>query len=102
MAGNQDSATNGIRIIRAAIEFFDAFQGVSPAGYRPRTKSKNIYRSRSQRETMASMLTCPCGWTIISPQGVQEVKKHTVIHLHDIHPGMKMTEEEIGKIIKTV
>jgi predicted small metal-binding protein len=51
---------------------------------------------------MASMLTCPCGWTIISPQGVEEVKKHTVIHLHDIHPGMKMTEEEIGKIIKTV
>ena len=51
---------------------------------------------------MASMLTCPCGWTIISPQGVEEVKKHTVMHLHDIHPGMTMTEEEIGKIIKTV
>jgi len=51
---------------------------------------------------MASMLTCPCGWTIISPQGVGDVKKHTVMHLHDIHPGMTMTEEEIGKIIKTV
>ena len=60
------------------------------------------YTKVANRESMASMLTCPCGWTIISPQGVEDVKKHTAIHIHDIHPGMTMTEEEIGKTIKTV
>ncbi|HEX2558279.1 MAG TPA: hypothetical protein VHK86_08140 [Nitrososphaera sp.] len=51
---------------------------------------------------MAKMLTCPCGWTVISPQGDEDIKKHTRIHLTDTHPGTSMTEEEIGKIIKTV
>ena len=51
---------------------------------------------------MAKMLTCPCGWTIISPQGEEDVKKHIMMHLHDTHPGTNMTEEEIRKIIKTV
>ena len=51
---------------------------------------------------MAKMSTCPCGWTIISPQGEGDVKKHMMIHLRDAHPGTVMTEDEIGKTIKTV
>ena len=51
---------------------------------------------------MAKMSTCPCGWTIISPQGEGDVKKHMMMHLRDAHPGTVMTEDEIGKTIKTV
>jgi len=51
---------------------------------------------------MGKMSTCPCGWTIISPQGEGDVKKHMMIHLHDALPGAAMSEEEIGKTIKTV
>ncbi len=51
---------------------------------------------------MGKMSTCPCGWTIISPQGEDDVKKHMIIHLRDTHPGTAVTEAEIGKTIKTV
>ncbi len=51
---------------------------------------------------MGKMSTCPCGWTIISPQGEGDVKKHMMIHLRDAHPGAAMSEDEIGKTIKTV
>jgi len=51
---------------------------------------------------MAKMSTCPCGFTVISPRGDEDVKKHMSIHLKDTHPGSSMTEEEIGKTIKTV
>lgn len=61
-----------------------------------------IYTEIAPRVAMASMLTCACGWTIVSPQGENDVKKHTVIHLHDTHPGTIMTEEEIMKMMKTI
>ncbi len=51
---------------------------------------------------MAKMSTCPCGFTVISPRGDEDVKKHMSIHLKDAHPGTSMTDEEIGKTIKTV
>ncbi len=51
---------------------------------------------------MAKMVTCACGWTLISPQGEEDVKKHITIHLSDSHPGTVMTREEIAKEIKTV
>lgn len=51
---------------------------------------------------MAKMLSCDCGWTIVSPQGESDVKKHATIHVKDAHPGMSMTEEETMKLIKTV
>ena len=51
---------------------------------------------------MAKMMTCPCGWTIISPQGDEDVKKHVSLHLKDVHPGTSMTDEELHRIIKSV
>jgi predicted small metal-binding protein len=51
---------------------------------------------------MAHMTTCPCGWTVISPQGQEDVKKHLGLHLRDTHPGTSVTDEEIGKMIKTI
>ena len=51
---------------------------------------------------MANMATCACGWTIISPLGIEDVKKFLLIHLRDSHPGTSVTEDEITKMIKTV
>ncbi len=51
---------------------------------------------------MAKMLSCDCGWTIVSPQGESDVKKHAMIHVKDAHPGMNMTEEQAEQMIKTV
>ena len=67
--------------------------------------SKSIYRSRSQKNnerTMAKMVSCACGWTLISPQGDEDVKKHTMIHVKDTHPGMTMTQDDLTKMIKSV
>ena len=36
---------------------------------------------------MAKMITCMCGWTIISPLGDADVLRHTQLHLKDNHPG---------------
>jgi hypothetical protein len=51
---------------------------------------------------MAKMLSCPCGWTLISPLGEEDVKKHAMIHSKDCHPGLISTEEDVAKMIKTV
>jgi hypothetical protein len=51
---------------------------------------------------MAKMLSCPCGWTLISPQGDEDIKKHARIHARDCHPGLTETEDEVGKMIKSV
>ncbi len=51
---------------------------------------------------MAKMSTCPCGFTVISPQGEEDIKKHMSMHLRDSHPGTNVTEEELGKTIKSV
>jgi predicted small metal-binding protein len=51
---------------------------------------------------MAKMLSCPCGWTLISPQGDEDIKKHAMIHAKDCHPGLTEAEDEVAKMIKTV
>jgi predicted small metal-binding protein len=51
---------------------------------------------------MASMTSCPCGWTIISPQGENDVLKHMKTHLSDTHPGTAMKDEEIMKTIRSI
>lgn len=51
---------------------------------------------------MGAMNACSCGWTIVSPLGAEDVKKHTMIPLKDAHPGTVMTREEIMASIKLV
>jgi predicted small metal-binding protein len=51
---------------------------------------------------MGAMNTCSCGWTIVSPLGAEDVKKHTMIHLKDAHPGTVMTPDEIMAHIKQI
>lgn len=51
---------------------------------------------------MAKMLSCPCGWTLISPQGNEDIKKHAMIHRKDCHLGLTETDDEVVKMIKTV
>jgi len=51
---------------------------------------------------MANLATCACGWTVISPIGAEDVKKHLLIHLRDNHPGTNVTGDEISTMIKRV
>jgi len=49
---------------------------------------------------MASMVSCDCGWTLVSPSGDADVKKHASIHAADAHPGMTITDEQMSGMIK--
>jgi len=51
---------------------------------------------------MGNIATCACGWTIISPIGADDVQKHLLIHLKDVHPGTTVSDGEIRTMIKTV
>lgn len=51
---------------------------------------------------MAKMMTCMCGWTIISPLGDSDVIKHTQLHLAENHPGTSMTPMDLQRMIKSV
>lgn len=51
---------------------------------------------------MAKKITCPCGWTLTSPLGDEDIKKHTWIHVRETHPGEVHTDEDIVKSIETV
>jgi hypothetical protein len=52
---------------------------------------------------MAKLLSCAaCGWTLISPQGENDVKKHIMQHFADAHPGMRVGEAEFKAMVKTV
>jgi predicted small metal-binding protein len=49
---------------------------------------------------MGAIGTCPCGWTIVSPQGVEDVKKYSMMHMKEIHPETVVTPEELMTHIK--
>ncbi len=57
---------------------------------------------KAGEEDVATMLTCPCGWTLISPQGENDALKHMKTHLSDTHPGTSMTDDEITKMMRNV
>jgi predicted small metal-binding protein len=63
---------------------------------------KGLISTAEFLKVMVKMLTCPCGWTVMSPQGEEDVKKHAAIHMRDAHPGAEMTEEEIRQNFKSV
>ena len=51
---------------------------------------------------MAKGMMCDCGWTIVSPMGEMDVKKHAMMHIQDAHPGMRMSDQDMMKLIKTM
>jgi hypothetical protein len=51
---------------------------------------------------MAKMMSCECGWTLITPMGEDDLKKHAMMHVADAHPGMKVTDDMMTKMMKTV
>jgi hypothetical protein len=51
---------------------------------------------------MAKMMSCECGWTLITPMGEADLKKHAMMHVADAHPGMKVTDDMMNKMMKTV
>ncbi len=57
---------------------------------------------RFRLAAMASMVSCDCGWTLVSPAGDADVKKHASMHAADAHPGMTITEEQMDGMIKRI
>ena len=51
---------------------------------------------------MAAGMMCECGWTMISPMGEKDLKKHAMMHIQDAHPQMKMTDEQVMKLMRKV
>jgi hypothetical protein len=61
-----------------------------------------LYHSVFRLAAMASMISCDCGWTLVSPAGDDDVKKHASIHVADAHPGMTVTDEQASGMIKRI
>ena len=79
-----------------------ATESRGPNMVRQNQSSAKINTTDAYRIPMASMGTCACGWTVITPLGPDDVKKHVSIHLRDNHPGTVLTADELDKLIKTV
>jgi hypothetical protein len=46
-------------------------------------------------------MSCECGWTLITPMGESDLKKHAMMHIADGHPSMRMTDDMMKKVMKT-
>ena len=45
--------------------------------------------------------TCPaCGWSVKSPWGENDIADHANLHSKNHHPEMKMSMDDINKMIK--
>jgi hypothetical protein len=51
---------------------------------------------------MAKMMSCECGWTLITPMGEGDLMKHAKMHVADAHPKMKVSDADMMKMMKTV
>ena len=49
---------------------------------------------------MGAIGTCPCGWTLVSPLGVDDVKKYSMMHMKEAHPQTVVTPEDLMAYIK--
>ena len=47
---------------------------------------------------MGNMFNCPCGWTLITQEGEEDLKMHIRMHLTDAHAETSMSDEEIGEL----
>ena len=63
---------------------------------------KRLLPKRLENSTMAKMMSCECGWTLITPMGEKDIMKHAKMHMMDAHPGMKMSDADMMKMMKTV
>jgi hypothetical protein len=50
---------------------------------------------------MAKMMSCECGWTMITPMSEGELRKHAKMHVVDADPGMRMSDADTKKMMKT-
>ena len=64
------------------------------------TRTHRINSRLVEIAPMGAIGTCPCGWTIVSPQGIEDVKRHAMIHMKEVHPETVMTPEELMTHIK--
>jgi hypothetical protein len=52
-------------------------------------------------EKKMKMLACPCGWTVKSPWGENDVVEHAMLHLKRQHPDQANTKkEDVAKMVQ--
>jgi predicted small metal-binding protein len=63
--------------------------------------TKNTKRGDILSKGKMKMMTCPCGWSVKSPFGEDDVLEHSMLHAKKHHPDMaKMKKEDVMKMIK--
>jgi predicted small metal-binding protein len=50
----------------------------------------------------AEQFSCPCGFSITTTGGREDLMKHVMLHKNDHHKDMKLTEEQLNSMIKKV
>ena len=50
----------------------------------------------------AEQFNCPCGFSITTPGGRDDLMKHVMMHKEDHHPDMKMSQAQLESMIKQV
>ncbi|HEY3420698.1 MAG TPA: hypothetical protein VGK23_09115 [Methanomassiliicoccales archaeon] len=50
----------------------------------------------------ALQFNCPCGFSLITPNGMEELMKHVTAHKSDRHPDMNLSQKQLDSMIKEV
>lgn len=50
----------------------------------------------------AKQFTCPCGFSVTSPYGTDDVMKHAAVHGSERHPEMKPSKDQLMEMVKDV
>ncbi len=50
----------------------------------------------------AKQYTCPCGFSVTSPYGTDDVMKHAAVHGSERHPDTKTSKDQMMEMVKEV
>lgn len=57
--------------------------------------------SKTMTKDQMKSFTCPaCGWMVKSPWGEDDIGDHANLHSKNHHPDMKMSMDDVNKMIK--
>ena len=68
----------------------------------PKLKYGKLGRILSINMVKGEQFNCPCGFSVTSPGGREDLMKHVMMHKEDRHPDMKMSQQQLESMIKQV